>query len=38
MLSENLHVGKVSGSEVTNDKMARIREVCADLQVENWTV
>ena len=23
---------------VTNDKMARIREVCADLQVENWTV
>jgi len=23
---------------VTNDKMVRIREVCADLQVENWTV
>jgi predicted nucleic acid-binding protein len=23
---------------VTNDKMERIREVCADLQLENWTV
>jgi len=23
---------------VTNDKMERIREVCADLQIENWTV
>ena len=23
---------------VTNDKIERIREVCADLQIENWTV
>ena len=23
---------------VTNDKMERIREVCVDLQIENWTV
>ena len=23
---------------VTNDKIERLREACADLQIENWTV